>query len=81
MKFAGKVLCTAFITYFVVWTALYFAIMRMDFSLYGHYLRLAWTRPGELPAVMQFFALMFSVASALVRIWIRRKKFNTKKEA
>lgn len=74
MKKASRIFCTALVTYILVWTVVYSVIMRGDFAYYGRYLQLAWTSPGEIPAMIQLVTLICTVIAAVIAWFCLRKK-------
>jgi hypothetical protein len=48
------------LVYIATWTIL-FAIGGIEFRYYLWYLYLAWTGPGEIPAILQIYTIIFSV--------------------
>ena len=78
MKKWGTIFGLFLATYFVVWTLVYALLMGGDFQYYGRYLHLAWTSPGEIPAMIQFVALSCAIVAALVAWWRCGKKETVK---
>jgi len=47
--------------YLATWTVAYVWILGRDFHYYFEYLKLSWTRPGEIPAFIQWIAIPVTV--------------------
>lgn len=69
-------------TYLACWTVVYGIIMAGDFRYFFRYLFMAWSRPGEIPALIQLYAIGATLASCLVAgvvlLAIRRRKSRVK---
>ena len=59
------------LVYVAAWTAFYMLLMGFDFSYYGIYLYYAWTRPGEVPGLVQFFSLGTTLIAVAVFLVIK----------
>jgi len=60
--------------YVAAWTLAYAAIMEGDFQYYFEYLKLAWSAPGELPALIQIYSVSVALVSFIVVIAAVRRK-------
>lgn len=72
MKYAYAVI----IGYVIGWTCFYAILMQGDFGFYFTYLKLAWTSPGEKPALIQWGAILAAII-APIAIW-GWSRFTTK---
>lgn len=65
-------------SYASMWTVSYAVLMQGDFRFYFSYLKLAWTHPGEIPAIIQGYSLLGMLGVFLVTVAVqaimRRKK-------
>lgn len=57
--------------YAVSWFLSYVYVMGFDFRYFFEYLGLAWSRPGEIPALIQVIAIVVSVVIVAVSLAIR----------
>jgi len=61
--------------YFGAWTLIYALVMEADFRYYFEYLRLAWSDPGELPALIQIYSVFATlICFVVVIVAVRRKR-------
>lgn len=64
------------IGYGVCWTVVYLIVMGGDVRFFFEYLALAWTDPGELPALIQLYSvallLVLAVVAFVVAMFRRR---------
>ena len=51
----------ATLIYFVTWTILYVLYAGVDLRYYFTFLYYAWTGPGEVPGIIQFYTILFSL--------------------
>lgn len=76
MKKVAKILSIIFVSYMVLWSALYFWIMKLDTSHFIEYFQLSWTNPGETPAFIQWGAILGTILVVLGYIarvaWVKR---------
>ena len=58
--------------YLIGWTIAYVFAMGVDFRYYVYYLYLAWTGPGEIPAIIQVLAFIITFGLLLCTpiVWL-----------
>ena len=61
----------ASLVYIAAWTVFYMLLMGVDFSYYFIYLYYAWTGPGEIPGLVQFFSLATTLIGVAVFLVIK----------
>ncbi len=72
-----KFLIVTVLIYMFVWTAAYIIFMGFDFRYYIEYLYFSWAGPGEIPAFIQWIAIIgtiFIVATYLLYKRLRKPK-------
>lgn len=83
MKTIAKAGMIAVAAYAVSWTATYTVLMEGDFKYFIEYLGLAWTGPGEMPAMLQFLSLAATGVTValflLIRVVMLRKRQQTER--
>jgi uncharacterized membrane protein len=52
--------------YLACWTVIYGFIMAGDFRYFLEYLSLAWSRPGEIPALIQLYTVAATIGICLI---------------
>lgn len=65
-------------SYLLAWTIVYMIIMQGDVGYLFSYLVLAWTDPGEIPAMINLFAVIVGLALALAIgiAWVVARRFG-----
>lgn len=51
--------------YMVIWTMIYIVFMGLDFTHYLEYFRLAFSGPGEIPALIRIYSLIITFVVVL----------------
>jgi hypothetical protein len=69
-----SIVATVIISYFLSWSVAYVVLIGWDLKYYWHYLRLAWTGPGERPAFIQMYAIVATVVVCILVLVLRRKR-------
>lgn len=72
MKTLSVIVLAGVLIYLAAWTLAYIWIVGWDFRYFLQYLKLAWTRPGEIPAFIQWIAMGTTVVVIAVLLWWRR---------
>lgn len=70
--------------YLACWTVIYGFIMAGDFRYFVDYLSLAWSRPGEIPGLIQLYTVVATLGICLMagavllamRRWRKSKAWN-----
>ncbi len=58
--------------YLATWTVAYVGILGGDFHYYFEYLKLSWTSPGEIPALIQWIAIaVTALVLGIMLLWRR----------
>ena len=65
-----KSLAVAAIVYVVTWALAYVLIMRGDMDYLREYFVLSWTSPGEIPALIQFVAVLIGLIAGSFAFYI-----------
>jgi hypothetical protein len=60
------------LVYLATWTLAYIWFMGWDFRYYLQYLKLSWTRPGEIPAFIQWVAIAITVVAIGSLLWWKK---------
>lgn len=65
-----KSLSVGAIVYVVTWFLAYVLIMRGDMDYLREYFVLAWTSPGEIPALIQFVAVLIGLIAGSIALYV-----------
>lgn len=74
MKLLLTLIAIGLLAYVLTWSIAYVVVMGFDFRYYLEYLRLSWTKPGEIPAFIQWASLVTTgIIMIVVFFWLRKE--------